>query len=650
MLAMMTFGVVTANADEEEKVYATFENPQNTSTTWDAATKTFTWTATSYNQLRHIGLPENSDLTYYIKLVVDCTIKSGEKFRILFYKGDGSNTTLWVEKSGVTEFDLSTIADQSFVTQNSEICLSGSNQAASGEVVINSVYLVKSPDPLAVPRINLQKAINNAKNYSPYGKTESSVEALEEAVKAGEEELKVGDSQYESPSAGIAKINAAKDAIDAAIAGLELKWGYFSLTKEMFKEYASVDNPGEGMATGCGFELRKSSGLPYGDGGVNEKKWADLAAYDKLVVITSAGTPRIMLNRIEHEGNIEATKAESKMIEINQNTWVNPQCPWAAEAYQTKDESGKIFTIDLNKIVDDWGFARLHSIKGQNNSNVTVSDILLYIDFDNMDANEAVKANRQMLKDAIDQANAVDLENVTSESAAAMKEALAAAMALIFKRGDITMVPTMDAARRNLFEAIENLVEAYKFDASFYHNWSEVSATAEDKGVVAGGGVKLNEDVAAGGAFWGNLSGAVPYLDYANITDYSELRFEGTPGAQLRLMCNRLVDEGPIFEKIYTIGSDGRLTVKISDLKFLNGGTPCDFVCLQAIKVPWGGSTCKLTSIQILKGGADEPVVTGLQTVKAAVEGEAIYSISGQRLAKPVKGLNIINGKKVVIK
>ncbi len=609
MLAMMTFGVVTANADEEEKVYATFENPQNTNTTWDAATKTFTWTATSYNQLRHIGLPENSDLTYYIKLVVDCTIKSGEKFRILFYKGDGSNTTLWVEKSGVTEFDLSTIADQSFVTQNGEICLSGSNQAAPGEVVINSVYLVKSPDPLLVPRMNLQKAIDNAKNYSPYGKTESSVEALEEAVRAGEEELKVGDSQYESPSAGIAKINAAKDAIDAAIAGLELKWGYFNLTKEMF------NNPN------CTYNLHKeATDCAYGNGGVGAADYADLSNYDQLIISVASGAARVYYNfdGANYKPQINVATGETKVINI---------------------------PADAND------YFHLNAIKaGSYGAKVVISEALAYIDFDNMDANEAVKANRQMLKDAIDQANAVDLEIVTSESAAAMKEALAAAMALIFKRGDITMVPIMDAARRNLLEAIENLVEAYKFDASFYHNWSEVSATAEDKGVVAGGGVKLNEDVAAGGAFWGNLSGAVPYLDYANITDYSELRFEGTPGAQLRLMCNRLVDEGPIFEKIYTIGSDGRLTVKISDLKFLNGGTPCDFVCLQAIKVPWGGSTCKLTSIQILKGGADEPVVTGLQTVKAAAENGAIFNLGGQRLAKPVKGLNIINGKKVVIK
>ena len=151
--------------------------------------------------------------------------------------------------------------------------------------------------------------------------------------------------------------------------------------------------------------------------------------------------------------------------------------------------------------------------------------------------------------------------------------------------------------------------EIVDFDASFYHNWSEVSGTATDNGS-ANGGVKLNEEVGAGGALWGNLSGAVPFKDYANITDYSELRFEGTPGAKIRLMCNRVVDEGPIFEIQPTIGEDGKLTVNISDLKFLNGGTPCDFVCLQSIKIPWGGSAAKLTSIQLVKSGAPKTYYT----------------------------------------
>ena len=154
--------------------------------------------------------------------------------------------------------------------------------------------------------------------------------------------------------------------------------------------------------------------------------------------------------------------------------------------------------------------------------------------------------------------------------------------------------------------------EVVDFDASFYHNWSEVSGTATDNGLVAGGGVVIGEEVAIGGTIWGNLSGAVPYKDYANITDYTELRFEGTPGATIRLMCNRIEDEGPIYEIKPTIGDDGKLTVKISDLKFLNGGTPCDFVCLQSIKVPasWAGGTmaATITSIKIVKISSETPV------------------------------------------
>ena len=146
--------------------------------------------------------------------------------------------------------------------------------------------------------------------------------------------------------------------------------------------------------------------------------------------------------------------------------------------------------------------------------------------------------------------------------------------------------------------------EVFDFDASFYHSWSEVSATATDNGE-ADGGVKIGEEVDLGGTIWGNLSGSVPHLSYANITDYSELRFEGTPGAVIRLMCNRTVNEGPIYEIKPTIGEDGKLTVNISDLKYLNGGTPCDFVCLQSIKVPaaWQGGTtaATITSIKIVK-------------------------------------------------
>ncbi|MBR1668914.1 MAG: carbohydrate binding domain-containing protein [Bacteroidaceae bacterium] len=144
LLLMMVMGVVSVNA-KTEQVHATFENPSNTNTTWDAATKTFTWSTTYYNQLRNIGLP-SGDISKYKKLVVDCTIVSGEQFRILFYKG-GSNLTLYA-KDGVNEFiikdELEAIAPDDYneyLLGCDEICLSGNNGAAPGEAVINDVYL-----------------------------------------------------------------------------------------------------------------------------------------------------------------------------------------------------------------------------------------------------------------------------------------------------------------------------------------------------------------------------------------------------------------------------------------------------------------------------------------------------------------------------
>ena len=86
------------------------------------------------------------DISKYKKLVVDCSIKSGEKFRILFYKG-GSNLTLYAV-DGVNEFvikdELEKVAPNDYneyLLACDEICLSGNNGAAPGEAVINDVYL-----------------------------------------------------------------------------------------------------------------------------------------------------------------------------------------------------------------------------------------------------------------------------------------------------------------------------------------------------------------------------------------------------------------------------------------------------------------------------------------------------------------------------
>ena len=98
-----------------EKVHATFEAPTNTNTTWNGETKTFTWSTTYYNQLRN-------------------------------NKG-GGNKTLYAS-NGVNEFILADTLQalypddfNEYLLACDEICLSGNNNAAPGEAIINDVYL-----------------------------------------------------------------------------------------------------------------------------------------------------------------------------------------------------------------------------------------------------------------------------------------------------------------------------------------------------------------------------------------------------------------------------------------------------------------------------------------------------------------------------
>ena len=143
-------GVQSVNA-ATEKVEATFDGAIGRTggkSTWNNETRTFSWVERSNNQLTNVGLP-NGDITRFQKLVIDCTMGEGHAFRILFYKGN-DNKTLWVEKSGVTEFDLELSGiPEDFLTECTEICLSGPNWEKgkeTGSVVVNSFYLETADD------------------------------------------------------------------------------------------------------------------------------------------------------------------------------------------------------------------------------------------------------------------------------------------------------------------------------------------------------------------------------------------------------------------------------------------------------------------------------------------------------------------------
>lgn len=252
--------------------------------------------------------------------------------------------------------------DQAYLTDCSEICLSGNG--GSGKVKVNSVYLVKAADPLGGYKDALKKSIAKGKQTNDIAYTVGSFSLLTNAISAGETALADAGATEES-------LTAASTAIDNAIAGLKLKSGYSNLTAEMFQNHTAQGQPGTG-AVWCAYDVFKSTGMPYGDGNVFWLNYADLSAYEKLIVTTTSGTgsPRFCMNRTENYAQDNNDPATTKFIDIAIGNG-----KWGADAYLTKD--GNVYTIDLKKMVEERGIAYLHSMKTVG-GNITVTGMYLY--------------------------------------------------------------------------------------------------------------------------------------------------------------------------------------------------------------------------------------------------------------------------------
>ena len=283
--------------------------------------------------------------------------------------GDVKFQTVW------TNFDSGEITVTSSMMQNGSnpgpfrtIALNLSKISAGNNLYFDDVQLLvmrtNSPEAL---KSDLAIAIAKAQGASDYLKTEDSYADLQDAID-GAELVYFDDNATED------EVQAAIDAVNAAFAGLTYVEGYTPVTAAMFKLYNSVDEPGDGVATGCAYNLYDSVDMPYGDGNVGEKNWADLSAYDELVIVKSGDTyPRILMNRLEAGGQQAATQEDSKMLDINDNAGNS----WSADKYQTIVDDN-VFIINLKAIVEDYGFARLHSIKKQGwAAGVTVTDLIV---------------------------------------------------------------------------------------------------------------------------------------------------------------------------------------------------------------------------------------------------------------------------------
>lgn len=106
--------------------------------------------------------------------------------------------------------------------------------------------------------------------------------------------------------------------------------------------------------------LNTSTDIIYGDPNVYYLNYIDLSNAKTLVVVATEGEPRFLFNRIENNDSVH--------IDI----------PRDAAKYETVVDNGdgsKTFTVNIAAIVEEFGFAHLHAIKGAHWANTTITSI-----------------------------------------------------------------------------------------------------------------------------------------------------------------------------------------------------------------------------------------------------------------------------------
>lgn len=145
------------------------------------------------------------------------------------------------------------------------------------------------------------------------------------------------------------------------------------LTPDLFMNYQDPENPKEMEAGSIEYQIGQlvsNGAVVVGTGSLWEWCYADISDWDKLIFTTNGNFPRVFMNRIVAEGQC------SDEFDLNTNA-IDGNKPWVQERYYTTSEDGTEYTVDLKKIVEDFGFAWLHGVKCNWGAELQVDAILL---------------------------------------------------------------------------------------------------------------------------------------------------------------------------------------------------------------------------------------------------------------------------------
>lgn len=262
-------------------------------------------------------------------------------------------------------FNLAVAKDATYGFSNIKVQIVNDDKATIEEATATADETTLWAETLA-----LNEACYAGRIAETEGCTEASVKALTDAIAAGKAALAPAEGD---PAPTKESLTAAAKAITDAIAGLKKDAPALAdtdLTKEMFFTWTAVDATAEKTTqAGCDYNVGTSTGMPYGDGTVNEYNYADLSAYDHLAITATEGEPRLLFNRAaqdDHQGPLS--------VELPRDYGQNKY-----EAVVDNGDGSKTYVINLKAIVEKDGYAHLHAIKGANWANTTVTEMKLFV-------------------------------------------------------------------------------------------------------------------------------------------------------------------------------------------------------------------------------------------------------------------------------
>ena len=133
----------------------------------------------------------------------------------------------------------------------------------------------------------------------------------------------------------------------------------------------------------------------------------------------------------------------------------------------------------------------------------------------------------------------------------------------------------------NRYTRVQNMkYETAALAANMFHWWNGYGSDAQRTDQTAYVDFQLGTMLSDGAVVAG--SGNVDYLLYADLTGYTKMIIEGTPGVQVRVLMNRQEsNNGPLTERDVTLDEDGKGEIDLSDFTYVH---------LNAIKIGWGNS------------------------------------------------------------